>query len=87
MLNLFWDNHDPTARNRQGPDIGSQYRSVIFYHSPEQEKLAQESKEALTKAQRFPRPITTEILPATEFYPAEEYHQQYLAKRGKTQCE
>lgn len=84
LLEIFWANHDPTTKNRQGPDIGTQYRSVIFYHSPEQEAAA---KASLQKAQaRFRRPIVTEIAPASEFYRAEEYHQQYLAKRGLSHC-
>lgn len=87
LLELFWTNHNPTSLNRQGPDVGSQYRSAIFFHNPAQEKIAQESKDELIRAQKFSRPIVTEILPAPVFYPAEDYHQQYLAKRGKTQCE
>jgi len=86
LLNVFWDNQDPTTLNRQGPDTGTQYRSVIFYHSPEQEAAAKASKEALTKAARFKRPIVTEITPAREFWRAEEYHQQYLEKRGLAHC-
>ena len=79
LLDLFWKDHDPTTPNRQGPDVGTQYRSVIFYHTPEQKAAAQASKE---KAQaNFPRPIVTEILPAPEFYRAEEYHQRYVEKR------
>jgi peptide-methionine (S)-S-oxide reductase len=84
LLNVFWDNHDPTTLNRQGPDFGSQYRSVIFFHSPEQEATARAS---LTEAQgRFRRPIVTQIVPAMEFWRAEEYHQQYLEKRGALHC-
>jgi peptide-methionine (S)-S-oxide reductase len=84
LLNVFWDNHDPTTLNRQGPDFGSQYRSVIFFHSPEQEATARAS---LAEAQgRFRRPIVTQIVPATEFWRAEEYHQQYLEKRGAAHC-
>jgi peptide-methionine (S)-S-oxide reductase len=86
LLEVFWDNHDPTTRNRQGPDIGTQYRSVIFYHTPEQEAAARASKEALDRSGRFRRPIVTEIVPATTFYRAEEYHQQYLEKRGLASC-
>lgn len=86
LLKIFWANHDPTTPNRQGPDVGTQYRSVIFYYTPEQQKLAQQSKENLTKSKEFPRPIVTEIVPAKGFYRAEEYHQQYLAKRGETRC-
>jgi len=86
LLRLFWENHDPTTLNRQGPDTGTQYRSVIFYHTPEQEAAAKASKEALTKAGRYKRPIVTEIVPAPEFWRAEEYHQQYLEKRGLAHC-
>jgi peptide-methionine (S)-S-oxide reductase len=78
LLDVFWENHDPTTPNRQGPDVGSQYRSVIFFHTPEQEAAARASKE---KAQaRFRNPIVTEIQPISEFYRAEEYHQQYFQK-------
>jgi len=86
LLNVFWENHDPTTLNRQGPDIGEQYRSVIFYHSPRQEAAARASKQALEQSGACYRPIVTEILPAPEFYPAEEYHQQYLEKRGLASC-
>jgi len=86
LLRVFWDNHDPTTLNRQGPDTGTQYRSVIFYHTPEQEIAARASKEALGKSGRFKRPIVTEIVPAPEFWRAEEYHQQYLEKRGLAHC-
>ena len=86
LLEVFWSNHDPTQLNRQGPDFGKQYRSAIFFHTPEQEKLARESKERLTAEHRFSRPIMTQIVAATTFYPAEEYHQQYLAKRGQRVC-
>jgi len=84
ILEVFWDNHNPTTLNRQGPDVGTQYRSAIFYHSPEQEAEAEKSRDAAQA--RFPRPIVTEIVPATEFWRAEEYHQQYLEKRGLSQC-
>jgi peptide-methionine (S)-S-oxide reductase len=84
LLEVFWGVHDPTQVNRQGPDIGSNYRSVIFFHSPEQEEKALESK---ARAQaRFDRPIATEISPASDFWRAEEYHQQYLVKRGLATC-
>jgi peptide-methionine (S)-S-oxide reductase len=86
LLRVFWDNHDPTTLNRQGPDTGTQYRSVIFYHTPEQQAAAKASKEALAKAGRYKRPIVTEITPAPEFWRAEDYHQQYLEKRGLAQC-
>ena len=86
LLNIFWENHDPTTKNRQGPDWGSQYRSAIFFHSPDQEKTAKESKERLQSSGKWPRPIVTEIAPAPEFYRAEDYHQQYLEKRGLASC-
>ncbi len=86
LLDVFWENHDPTTRNRQGPDHGSQYRSAVFYHSPEQKALVEETREKLEKDHRFARPIVTEITPATTFYKAEDYHQQYLAKRGMDSC-
>jgi peptide-methionine (S)-S-oxide reductase len=86
LLRVFWENHDPTTLNRQGPDTGTQYRSVIFYHTPEQEAAAKASKEALAKSGRYKRPIVTEILPAPEFWRAEDYHQQYLEKRGLAHC-
>ena len=86
LLGVFWVSHDPTQRNRQGPDVGTQYRTVIFFHTPEQEKAARQSKAALEASGRFHRPIATEILPAPEFWLAEDYHQQYLEKRGLSHC-
>jgi peptide-methionine (S)-S-oxide reductase len=86
LLEVFWKNHDPTTLNRQGPDVGTQYRSAIFFHSPEQETAARASKEELEKAGVYSRPIVTEIVPATDFWRAEEYHQQYLEKRGLSHC-
>ena len=86
LLDVFWRNHDPTTRNRQGPDVGSQYRSVVFYHSPEQKVAAEAKLAELEKSGRFRRPIVTLIEPAPTFYRAEEYHQQYLAKHGRTHC-
>jgi len=86
LLKVFWQCHDPTTLNRQGPDIGTQYRSVIFFHTPEQEKAARLSKEELDKAGVFGRPIVTQIEPASEFWRAEDYHQQYLEKRGLAHC-
>jgi peptide-methionine (S)-S-oxide reductase len=86
LLDVFWRNHDPTTRNRQGPDVGSQYRSVVFYHSPEQKAAAEAKLAELEKSGRFRRPIVTQIEPAPPFYRAEEYHQQYLAKHGRTHC-
>ena len=82
LLAVFWENHDPTTMNRQGPDVGEQYRSAIFYHDHEQKVRAESSKEKLVKSGRYKNPIATEITPASEFYPAEEYHQQYFEKRG-----
>ncbi len=86
LLNVFWENHDPTTLNRQGPDYGAQYRSAIFYHSPEQESAARASKERMDKSGGFRRPIVTSIEPATDYWIAEAYHQQYLAKRGLSHC-
>lgn len=86
LLDVFWANHDPTTLNRQGPDVGSQYRSAIFHLTPEQESAAKASKERLRSSGRYSRPIVTEITAASEFYPAEEYHQQYLEKRGLAHC-
>jgi len=86
LLDVFWENHDPTTLNRQGPDVGTQYRSVIFVEGPEQEKAAKESKERLEKSGRFRRPIVTEIAPAQPFWRAEDYHQRYLEKRGLAHC-
>lgn len=82
LLDIFWSNHDPTTLNRQGPDVGKQYRSAIFFHTPEQERAAQQSKVALEKSGKYLKKIVTEIIPATEFYKAEEYHQQYYEKCG-----
>jgi peptide-methionine (S)-S-oxide reductase len=86
LLRVFWEIHDPTQRNRQGPDIGTQYRSAIFYHDPEQEAAARASKERLERSGVHKRPIVTEIVPAQTFYQAEDYHQQYLEKRGLATC-
>lgn len=86
LLAAFWKSHDPTTMNRQGPDVGTQYRSAIFFHDAEQEKAARESKALLEKEGVFKRPIVTQIVPAQVFYPAEEYHQQYLEKRGLRSC-
>jgi peptide-methionine (S)-S-oxide reductase len=86
LLKVFWENHDPTQVDGQGPDIGTQYRSSIFFHSPEQEAAARASKAQLEKSGKFRRPIATEIVPAVAFYPAEDYHQQYLEKRGLASC-
>ncbi|MBA3964083.1 MAG: peptide-methionine (S)-S-oxide reductase MsrA [Chthoniobacterales bacterium] len=86
LLDLFWSNHNPTTRDRQGPDVGSQYRSVVFYHSPEQKAAAEAKKAELEKSGKFRRPIVTQIEPAPAFYRAEEYHQQYLRKHGRSHC-
>jgi peptide-methionine (S)-S-oxide reductase len=87
LLNVFWDNHNPTSLNRQGDDIGTQYRSAIFYHSAEQELTAKLSKDNLEVSKRFSKPIVTEITPVTTFYRAEEYHQNYLEKNGLSMCQ
>jgi peptide-methionine (S)-S-oxide reductase len=86
LLDVFWQSHDPTTLNRQGPDVGEQYRSAIFYQSPAQQAAAEASKERLTREDRFRRPIVTEITAAGPFYKAEDYHQQYLEKRGLSTC-
>lgn len=82
LLDVFWGCHNPTTRNRQGPDVGTQYRSAIFFYTPEQEAAAKASRDKLEQSRRWREPIVTEISPAAEFYPAEEYHQRYLEKRG-----
>ena len=82
LLEVFWSNHDPTSLNRQGPDIGIQYRSAIFFHDDEQKKIAEKSKEEIEKSNKFSKKIVTEITPAPEFYKAEEYHQKYFQKHG-----
>lgn len=86
LLEVFWGNHNPTTLNRQGPDVGSQYRSVIFFHTPEQQTTAEASKEALAASGKWPKPIVTAIVPAGTFWKAEEYHQKYLMKRGQDAC-
>ena len=86
LLQVFWENHDPTTLNRQGPDIGAQYRSAIFYHTPEQMAAALTTKEKLQASGRYKRPIVTEITAASPYYLAEDYHQQYLEKRGLASC-
>jgi peptide-methionine (S)-S-oxide reductase len=86
LLNVFWTIHDPTQVNRQGPDYGKQYRTAIFFHSPEQEAAAKKSKQALEASGKLRRPIATEITPARPFWRAEEYHQRYLEKRGAASC-
>ena len=86
LLNVFWENHDPTTLNRQGPDIGAQYRSAIFFLTSEQEQAARESKERLQRSGRYSREVVTEITKASDFYSAEDYHQQYFEKRGISHC-
>ena len=86
LLKVFWENHDPTTLNRQGPDVGEQYRSAIFFHDAAQEAAARKSMRELEAAKVFSRPIVTEITPAAEFWEAEDYHQQYLEKRGMASC-
>ena len=84
LIAVFWANHDPTTPNRQGPDVGSQYRSAVFFHSPEQEEIALKTKAAIQAA--LPVPVVTEVVPAETFYAAEDYHQQYFEKMGRTSC-
>jgi peptide-methionine (S)-S-oxide reductase len=86
LLEVFWKNHDPTQLNRQGPDYGRQYRSAVFYHSATQQAAAEASKAQLAASGAFKRPIVTEISPASDFWRGEEYHQQYLEKRGMSSC-
>ena len=86
LLDTFWNVHDPTTPNQQGPDVGTQYRSVIFFHTEEQKKKAIASKEKLEKSGKYTRHVVTEIIKATTFYKAEEYHQKYLMKRGLGVC-
>lgn len=86
LLDVFWRIHNPTTLNRQGPDVGTQYRSAIFYHDDAQKAAAESSLERLRASGRFPRPIVTEITPASTFYRAEEYHQRYNEKHGRAGC-
>lgn len=86
LLEVFWSSHDPTQVNRQGPDVGSQYRSAIFVHDDDQKAAALASRDRLEAEGRFKRPIATEITPATTFWPAEDYHQRYLERRGLATC-
>lgn len=86
LLDVFWSIHDPTTKNRQGPDIGSQYRSMICYHTPEQEAIAKKLKDELEGSGRFKNKIVTEIVPASVFHKAEEYHQKYYQKIGGGSC-
>jgi peptide-methionine (S)-S-oxide reductase len=86
LLEVFWSVHDPTTLNRQGPDVGDQYRSVIFYHSDQQRAEAEASKAEQDRSGRFRRPVVTQIVPAATFWRAEEYHQKYLEKNGRASC-
>jgi len=86
LLDVFWAKHDPTQLNRQGYDVGTQYRSVVFFHDDEQRAAAERSKVELDASGRYRRPIVTQIEPAQTFYPAEDYHQRYLEKRGRASC-
>ena len=86
LLDTFWRNHNPTTMNRQGPDVGTQYRSAIFFHTPQQEETATASKEKMEQSSTFRNPIVTEITSASTFYRAEDYHQRYLEKRGMGAC-
>jgi peptide-methionine (S)-S-oxide reductase len=86
LLDLFFELHDPTQLNRQGPDWGAQYRSVIFFHSPEQEAAAKATIARLNEQKAFMKPIVTQVVPAENFWRAEEYHQKYLEKRGAVSC-
>jgi peptide-methionine (S)-S-oxide reductase len=86
LLEVFFAMHDPTTPDRQGPDVGSQYRSAVFFHSPEQERAARDAVARLSAGGRYRDPVVTEVLPAPEFWRAEEYHQRYLTKRGRWGC-
>ena len=86
LLDVLWTKHNPTTKNRQGLDIGDQYRSAIFFHSPEQQEAAERTKEAVQAKLHWPKKVVTEIVPAPEFYEAEDYHQQYLEKQGRSSC-
>lgn len=86
LLKVFWENHDPTQMNRQGPDVGNQYRSAVFYYNKEQQNAAEKMLQELKKSGRFKKPVVTEIEAASDFYRAEEYHQRYLQKKGVKVC-
>jgi len=86
LLDVFWEIHDPTALNRQGMDVGEQYRSVIFFYDDQQKRIAEASKETLQKSRKHRKPIVTQVLPASDFHRAEEYHQKYFEKKGKLSC-
>lgn len=87
LLQVFWENHNPTTLNRQGPDVGTQYRSVIFYYNEKQKEIATRSKQEVDASGRWKNPVVTEIVPASKFWIAEEYHQRYLQKRGQSSCQ
>ena len=82
LLDVFWNNHNPTTLNRQGPDVGNQYRSAIFYHDDKQKEIAEESKQSLSASKSHKDPVVTQIVPAPTFYKAEDYHQKYFKKQG-----
>ena len=82
LLDIFWNNHNPTTLNRQGPDVGNQYRSAIFYHDEKQKEIAEKSKQSISESGKYDNPVVTEIVPAPTFYDAEEYHQKYFKKHG-----
>jgi peptide-methionine (S)-S-oxide reductase len=86
LLEVYWDSHNPTTLNRQGPDVGTQYRSAIFYHGDDQKAAAIAARDRLQASGKYGKPVVTEIVPAGKFYPAEDYHQQYLEKRGLATC-
>ena len=86
LLSIFWEIHDPTTLNRQGPDVGRQYRSVIFFHNPEQKKIAVDSLQSLEESDKYHSPVVTKIEAAATFYRAEEYHQKYFQKHGISHC-
>lgn len=86
LLEVFFDNHDPTSLNRQGADVGEQYRSAVFYHTEKQKEAAERMKEEIGRSGKYKWPLVTEILPVRTFWRAEEYHQQYIAKRGLSTC-
>lgn len=86
LLEVFWSNHNPTTKNRQGPDVGRQYRSAIFFHDEKQRAVAERSLAQVDASERFSKPIVTEISPATKFWRAEDYHQRYLERRGLSNC-
>ena len=86
LIKIFWENHNPTTLNKQGPDVGTQYRSAVFYHDDEQKEIAMKTMKDLDESGKFKDPVVTQIVPSETFYRAEEYHQEYLFKRGKGSC-